>query len=94
MSLYVKCIFWQIWTEIVENQDLYRNKNDYLIFFKWKINNTNSVAKVDYRGAAAPKKILLGWLQNPGQRLEKDVVHRYMYQYNTVYVDNRYFYWE
>ena len=26
---------------------------------------------MDYRGAAAPKKILLGWLQNPGQRLEK-----------------------
>ena len=29
LSISVKCIFWQIWNEIVENQDLYRNKDDF-----------------------------------------------------------------
>ena len=28
--IYVKCFFWQIFNEMVENQDLYRNKDDFL----------------------------------------------------------------
>ena len=28
-SVSVKCISWQIYNEIVENQDLYRNKDDF-----------------------------------------------------------------
>ena len=30
--LSMKCIFWQILNRIVENQDLYRNKDEYNIF--------------------------------------------------------------
>ena len=27
----VKCILWRIFKEIIENQDLYRNKDDFVI---------------------------------------------------------------
>ena len=37
MSIYVKCILWQIFNEIVENQDLFRNEDDY-----WKKIETQS----------------------------------------------------
>ena len=33
LSISVKCILWQIFNEIVENQDLYRNKDDFQFFF-------------------------------------------------------------
>ena len=33
ISKSVKCILWQILNEIVENQDLYRNKDDFRFFF-------------------------------------------------------------
>ena len=29
INIFLKCIFWQIYKEIVENQDLYRNKVDF-----------------------------------------------------------------
>ena len=29
MKISVKCIFWQICKEIVENQDFYRNRDDF-----------------------------------------------------------------
>ena len=29
MGIYVKCIFWQISNEAVENQDLYIDKDDF-----------------------------------------------------------------
>ena len=32
----VKCMLWQIFNEIVDNQDLYRNNDDFWIFFKQK----------------------------------------------------------
>ena len=37
ISISVKCIFWQILNEIGENQDLYRNRDDFLRKFKTKI---------------------------------------------------------
>ena len=36
VSKSVKCILWQIFNEIVENQDLYRNKDDFRFFFNKK----------------------------------------------------------
>ena len=36
VSKSVKCILWQICNEIVDNQDLYRNKDDFWIFKKQK----------------------------------------------------------
>ena len=39
MSKSVKCILWQILNEIVENQDLYRNKDDFRFFFYKKFLN-------------------------------------------------------
>ena len=36
ISMYVKYILWQIFNEIVDNQDLYRKKYDFWNFFKRK----------------------------------------------------------
>ena len=38
VSKSVKCILWQILNEIVENQDLYRNKEDFrnILYYKKK----------------------------------------------------------
>ena len=33
VSKSVKCILWQIFNEIIDNQDLYRNKDDFLFLF-------------------------------------------------------------
>ena len=37
-SISVKCLSCQIYNEIVDNQDLYRNKDDFCQFFKTKKN--------------------------------------------------------
>ena len=37
VSKSVKCILWQILNEIVENQDLYSNKDDFRFFFLQKV---------------------------------------------------------
>ena len=51
----VKCILWQIFNEIVDNQDLYRNKDDYQYVICIIIIIYYSVYKVDYRERTAPK---------------------------------------
>ena len=33
ISTTLKCISWHIFHEIVENQDLYKNKDDFILYF-------------------------------------------------------------
>ena len=40
MNTFVKCIFWEILNEIVENHDLYRNRDDFQNLLKTKTYNS------------------------------------------------------